>query len=114
MNDRKMRVPGTISELSDLLATIVLRAPELQVGLGFPSYRNLNYIFTQLTLGLDANRARLGEARFLELTRMKDEVRALFEADPDDKTGEMHRGCLMINDMDEILRTVPRSGRSEG
>jgi hypothetical protein len=36
--------------------------------------------------------------------RMSDQMRALFEADPEDKTGETLKGCKIIHQMEDILR----------
>jgi hypothetical protein len=50
----------------------------------------------------------LGEQRYHELTRMSDQMRSLFEADPEDKTGETAEGCKIIHQMEDILRQVRR------
>jgi hypothetical protein len=39
---------------------------------------------------------------------MSDQMRALFEADPNDKTGDTLKGCKIIHAMEDILREVPR------
>ncbi len=39
---------------------------------------------------------------------MSDRMRALFEADPDDKTGETLEGRKIIQEMEDILRQVRR------
>jgi hypothetical protein len=63
-------------------------------------------VFQQLNEGLSLNRQTLGEERHKELMRMSDQMRALFEADPEDKTGETLRGCKIIHAMEDILRQV--------
>jgi len=35
-------------------------------------------------------------------------MRALFEADPEDKTGETSKGCKIIHEMEDLLRQVRR------
>jgi len=65
-----------------------------------------HYVFQQLNEGLSLNRQTLGEERHKELMRMSDQMRALFEADPEDKTGETLRGCKIIHAMEDILRQV--------
>jgi hypothetical protein len=58
--------------------------------------------------GLNYNRGMLGEERYHELMRMSDRMRAHFEADPEDKTGETLKGCEIIHEMEDILRQVRR------
>ena len=38
---------------------------------------------------------------------------ALFEADPEDKTGETLEGCKIIHQMEDILRQAQRKSRSQ-
>jgi hypothetical protein len=61
-----------------------------------------------LNEGLAVNRPTLGEARYRDLQRMSDQMRALFEADPYDKTGETLQGCKIIHAMEDMLRQVRR------
>jgi hypothetical protein len=39
---------------------------------------------------------------------MSDQMRALFEADPEDKTGDTLKGCKIIHEMEDILRQARR------
>ncbi|MGO4872690.1 MAG: hypothetical protein ACLPGW_19155 [Roseiarcus sp.] len=75
---------------------------------GYFPYRNLDYVFRQLNEGLSFNRPTLGEERYHELMRMSDQMRALFEADPEDKTGDTLKGCKIIHEMEDILKQVRR------
>jgi hypothetical protein len=75
---------------------------------GYLPFLNLDYVFRQLHEGLGHNRLRLGEERYLELLRLSDRMRALFEADPEDKTGETSVGCKIIHEMEDILREARR------
>ena len=104
----KMRVPQNVGELRDLLSTILLSAPKFLDKTGYHPYRDLDYVFQQLLAGLDHNRATLGEERYHQLMEMSGRIRALFEADPDDKTGETLQGCKIINEMADILDEVRR------
>jgi hypothetical protein len=69
---------------------------------------NLDYRFRQLNAGLDFNRAELGEERYQQLKRLTEQMRPLFEADPDNKTGQAHEGCKIIWAMEDILREAKR------
>ena len=103
-----MYVPRDVGELIDQLSHMLLGAPKFQDKTGYFPYRNLDYDFQQLTGGLNNIRQALGEERYQELTRMSDRMRALFEADPEDKTGETLEGCKIIHQMEDILRQVRR------
>ena len=71
-------------------------------------FLNLDYVFQQLNEGLSHNRQTLGEERYHELMRMSDRMRALFEADPENKTGETRKGRDIIHEMEDILRQARR------
>jgi hypothetical protein len=87
---------------------MLLGAPTFLDRTGYFPYRNLDYDFQQLTEGLSNIRQTLGEERYNELMRMSDQMRALFEADPEDKTGETLKGCKIIHEMEDILIQVRR------
>ena len=52
-------------------------------------------------------RGKLGEALYLKLSAMSDRMRALFEADPEDKTGETRKGRA-IREMIAMLKPGAR------
>jgi len=87
---------------------MLLSAPKFLDKTGYLPFINLDYVFRQLHEGLAHNRPTLGEERYHQLTQMSDQMRALFEADPDDKTGETLKGCKIIHEMEDILRQVRR------
>jgi hypothetical protein len=104
----KMRVPQNIGQLRDLLSTILLSAPKFLDKTGYHPYRDLDYVFQQLLAGLDHNRATLGEERYVQLKGMSERMRALFEADPESKTGETLQGYKIIHEVEDILDEVRR------
>ncbi|MGD0186719.1 MAG: hypothetical protein ABSC25_15900 [Roseiarcus sp.] len=108
MKSVKMYIPNNIPDLLDFLSSMLLSAPKFIDKTGYFPRRNLNYVFQQLNEGLSANRPTLGEERYHELMRMSDQMRALFEADPEDKTGETATGCKIILEMEDILKQVRR------
>jgi len=103
-----MYIPQNISQLRDKLSSILLSAPKFEDKTGYLPGSDIDYAFRQLNGGLEANRHVLGEQRYLQLTRMSGQIRALFEADPDDKTGDTDRGCKIIHEMEEILQAAER------
>jgi hypothetical protein len=108
MQPAKVRVPQNIPELLDLLISMLLSAPKFTDKTGWLPFLNLDYVFRQLNEGLSLNRQTIGEERYQELVRMSDQMRALFEADPDNKTGETRKGRDMIYEMEDILKQVRR------
>ena len=104
----KMHVAQNIPELLDLTTSMLLGAPKFLDKTGYFPYMNLDYVFRELYKGLDHNRQTLGEERYQELMRMSDRMRACFEADPEDKTGETLKGCKIIHEMEGILKQVRR------
>jgi hypothetical protein len=108
MKPAKIRVPQNIPELLDLLSSMLVSAPQFTDTTGWLPFLNLDYVFQQLNEGLSHNRRTLGEERYHQLMGMSDQMRALFEADPEDKTGETLKGCKIIHDMEDILRQARR------
>ena len=108
MKPVKMYIPENISDLIEFVVSMLSLAPKFQDITGYFPFKNLDYVFQQLGLGLNQNRSSLGEERYHELSRMSDQIRALFEADPENKTGETLRGCKIIHEMEDILTQALR------
>jgi hypothetical protein len=104
MKPKMMYFPKDIPGLADFLISMLLSAPKFLDKTGYFPYRNLDYVFRQLNKGLSHNRPTLGEERFHELTRMSGEIRALFEADPENETGETWKGREIILKMEDIVK----------
>lgn len=104
----KMYIPQDLPDLIDQLVSMRLNAPKLKDHTGYMPFINLDYCFRQLNEGLIFNRKKLGEERYQKLARMSDQIRALFEADPENKTGDTAEGRYMIEDMVDIVRQVRR------
>ena len=103
-----MYIPKRIPELVDFVISMLLSAPKFIDKTGYFPYQNLDYVFRQLNEGFSFNRQTLGEERYQQLMKMSDQMRALFEADPEDKTGETFQGCKIIHEMEDILRQARR------
>ena len=103
-----MYVPKNVQELLEFVVSMLSSAPKFMDRTGYFPYQNLDYVFRQLHEGLNLNRQTLGEERYNELVRMSDQMRALFEADPEDKTGDTLKGCKIIHEMEDILRHARR------
>jgi hypothetical protein len=108
MKPVKMHIPQDLGELLDLVGSMMLSAPRFTDKTGYLPFLNLDYVFQELHEGLRHNRHKLGEERYHELVRISDEMRTLFEADPESKTGETLEGYKKIQAMEDILRAAIR------
>lgn len=84
----------------------MLSSPTFKDKTGYLPRENIDTTFFSFNEGLLAVRAELGEERHAILKAMSDKMRALFEVDPDDKTGETRQGQMLIREMEEILKSV--------
>lgn len=101
-------IPQTIGELMDKLGSMMLGAPTFKDKTGYFPGRNVETTFFALNEGLLAVRTKLGDERYATLKVLSDKMRALFEADPEDKTGETQVGREIIHEMEGILRGAVR------
>jgi hypothetical protein len=108
MKPATMHIPQNIPDLLDLLTSMLLSAPKFKDRTGYLPFLNLDYVFQELHEGLNHNRQTLGDERYHQLMEMSGRMRALFEADPEDKTGETLQGCKIIHAMEDMLREVRR------
>jgi tRNA 2-selenouridine synthase SelU len=108
MKPVKMHIPQDLGELLELISSMMLSAPTFADLSGYLPFLNLDYVFQELHEGLSHNRRRLGEERYHELVRISDEMRTLFEADPENKTGQALEGYKRIRAMEDILKAAMR------
>ena len=100
--------PNTKGEIWDLLGRMTLGSPTFVDKTGFFSNRSIETEFFALNEGLKRIRPQLGEAAYQRLAEPSARMRAHFEADPEDKTGESSKGRECIWEMEEILRSGAR------
>lgn len=98
----KPYVPRTIGEIWDLLGFFLLSPPTFKDD--FFVGQSVETEFFRLNEGLKVVRTQLGEERYSALIALSDRMRALFEADPEDRTGDARAGRRLIYDMERILR----------
>jgi hypothetical protein len=106
MMRHKPYVPQDIGELLDNLSYMMLASPTFKDKIGYFPHENIDTAFHSLNEGLLANRKKLGEDRYAALKALSDKMRALFEADPDDKTGDTKAGRRLVLEMEDILRSA--------
>lgn len=109
----KPYVPQSIGELLDYLAYMMLASPSFKDKTGYFPWKNIDTAFFSLNEGLLVVRKILGEEYYETLRAMSDKMRTLFEADPNDKTGDTRAGHTLINEMEEILVSVAKQEASK-
>jgi hypothetical protein len=106
-------IPQNIGELMDKLGSMMLGAPTFKDKTGYFPHRNIDTTFFALNEGLLAVRKKLGEERYVALRSLSDKMRALFEADPEDKTGDTQAGREIIHEMEDILKSTANRRKSK-
>jgi hypothetical protein len=99
-------IPQTIGELMDQLGSMMLGAPTFKDKTGYFPQRDIGTEFFALNERLLAVRKKLSEERYATLGALSDRMRALFEADPEDKIGDTQAGRAIIHEMESILRST--------
>jgi len=110
MRQAKPYIPGTISELIDMLGMMMISSPTFVDKTGYFPERNIDTVFFQFNESLKLLRGKLGEALYLKLREMSDRMRAHFEADPEDKTDDGLKGRDIIIEMEDLLKQSTRKG----
>jgi hypothetical protein len=99
----KPYVPQNAGEILECLGHMMLAAPTFKDKTGYFPRKNIDTTFYSLNEGLLIVREQLGDELYAKLKSMSDRMRALFEADPDDKTGDTQVGRVLIQEMDDLL-----------
>ncbi len=103
-------IPQEIGELRDLIGSFMLASPKFEDTSGYFPGQNIDTTFYALTEGLKNLRKKLGEDRYIALMDIGARMRAHFEADPEDQTGETMRGRELICEMQDILQSRRKGG----
>jgi len=96
-------IPQDPSQLVDHLAVMMHDSPKFIDKSGYFPGKNIDTAFHALSESLSLNRFVLGEELYTRLGDMSGRMRAHFEADPEDKTGESRKGRALIQDMSDLL-----------
>ena len=104
-------IPQTTGELWDQIGSVMLGAPTFKDRTGYFPAMSFETEFAALNGGLDAVRKKVGEERYAALIALSQRMRPLFEADPDEQTGEASAGMQLLRDMEDILRPGWRKGK---
>lgn len=109
----KPYAPQDVGELLGYLAHTMLASPTFKDKTGYLPRENIDTTFFSLNEGLLAIRKEVGEERYAALKAMSDKMRVLFEADPDDRTGDTRAGQMLIHEMEDILTDVAKRAASK-
>jgi hypothetical protein len=100
----ELYIPQTLGEVDDRLGAMMLNSPLFKRHSRYLPESSLDTEFLALNEGLKRIHSDLGEELYERLARMSDQMRALFEADPEDKTGETAAGQKMILQMIDLIQ----------
>lgn len=104
----KPYIPQDVGELLDQLAYMMLKSPIFKDSTGYFPRQNIDTAFFALNEGLQVTRKKLGEERYATLRGMSDQMRALFESDPDNTNGNTKAGRKLIREMEDILKSTAK------
>lgn len=99
-------IPASLSEVNDLIGSMVLGAPTFIDDSGVFPNRNIDSRFHQLVEGFGLVRKKLGEDRYARLIDMAARAKALFADDPTDSNGKTDAGRELLYDMEDVLSEV--------
>jgi hypothetical protein len=108
----KPYIPASLSEIGDVVGSMVLGAPTFIDRLGDFPHRNIDSEFNKLTEGFALVRKRLGEERYARLIDLTDRAKALFAADQDDTNGKTDQGRELLYAIEDEIQAA-RRGRPE-
>ena len=105
IKNRSIYVPQHPSELRDLLSSMLLQSPTFLDKIGYFPDQSIDSVFFELNEGLLACRTKLGQHRYEAMRALSDQMRAHFDADPEDVNGRTAAGQKLILEMMEMLKT---------
>jgi hypothetical protein len=107
--NRKPYIPVTLSELNDLLGSMILFAPTfVDPGGDFPE-QNIDTRFHQLFEGAAVVRKKLGEERYASLIDLATRAKQLFADDQDDTNGKTDQGRALLFEIEDLLSDARRA-----
>ena len=104
----KPYIPASLSEINDMLGSMILGAPTFIDKTGVFAERNVNSEFDKFTQALDIVRKKLGEDRYAKLVDLAARAKALFVADQDNTNGKTAQGRELLFEIEDVLRDARR------
>lgn len=104
----KPYIAASLSEIYDLLGSMILHAPRFIDESGVFPYRNIDTVFYELTEALGIVRSKLGEERYAALIDLAARAKALFAADPEDTNGKTDEGYKLLYEIEDLIQEARR------
>jgi hypothetical protein len=99
-------IPASLSEIYDLLGSMLLWAPTFNDGSGRFLDQGIESRFHQLTEGFGKVRKKLGEERYAQLIDLAAKAKALFADDPDDDNGKTDLGRAVLFEIEGVIQST--------
>jgi len=109
----KPYIPQDVGEILDQVRSMMLGSPDFKDDTGYFPERNIDTAFFSLNEGLQVIRGKLGEEHYMTLRGMSDQMRALFESDPDNTNGGTKAGRKLIREMEGVLKSTAKPRASK-
>lgn len=99
-------IPATLSEIYDLLGSMILGAPTFIDKDGDFPERNLESEFHILVSSFDRVRPKLAEDRYTALLDLAARAKSLFAEDQDDTNGKTDGGRALLYEIEEVIQAA--------
>lgn len=106
-------IPASLSEIYDLLGSMLLWAPTFVKDPDDWLERNIDTEFRALTGGFGKVRKKLGEERYAKLMELAGQAKALFADDPDDENGKSDKGRELLYEIEELIQATRSHRKAE-
>jgi hypothetical protein len=102
----KPYVPASLSEIYDMLGSMLLFAPTFIDPTGTFSERNVENEFATLVEAFGLVRKKLGEERYAKLIDLAASAKTLFAEDQDDTNGKTDQGRALLYEIEDIIQAA--------
>lgn len=106
--NHKPYVPATLSEIYDMLASMLGDAPTFIDKLGHFPRQNIETEFARLNESFGNVRKKLGEERYAALLDLSARAKTLFAEDQDETNGKYEQGLDLLIEIEDIVQAARR------
>ena len=108
---RKFRpyIAQSLGDLLDQMGFMMLSSPTFLDTTGYFPEQNIETAFYTLNEGLRRLRPELGNDLYQRFIEMSDQMRAYFEADPNDENGKTAEGQKLVLEMERMIEARARN-----
>ena len=100
----KPYIPASLSEIYDLLGSMIIKAPKFTDESGLLPKRNIDTYFGELVESFGIVRKKLGEERYTKVIALAAKAKALFAADPDETNGKAKAGFEVLMEIEDTIQ----------